>query len=119
MRILKRIFKIILIVVAVLFLGLLITAHIFMSPSSDEKILEKLNTSFSNPQVFYNDYKGFEYRIISMQKEVDTTLPILVFVHGSPGSAMDYQRYLKDSLLNAKSNIVAYERVGYGPNNLR
>ena len=49
-----------------------------------------------------------------MQKELDTTLPVLIFVHGSPGSGMDFKRYLKDSDLNQNANLIAYDRVGYG-----
>lgn len=49
-----------------------------------------------------------------MQQKLDTTIPTIIFVHGSPGSALDFKSYLKDSILNKKFNLISYDRVGYG-----
>lgn len=65
------------------------------------------------PIIKTNSYKQFRYRVIAMQKEIDTTLPTLVFVHGTPGSSLDFKRYLADSILNTKANMISYDRVGY------
>jgi pimeloyl-ACP methyl ester carboxylesterase len=117
MRRLKKILKIVIIIISLLIFGILIAAHLMLKPSSDDKILEKLENAHRKPFIKYNKYKNFEYRVIAMQKVIDTTLPTLVFVHGSPGSPLDYARYFKDSLLNEKANIIGYERVGYGIKN--
>jgi len=114
----KKILKVVSIVIGILFIGLLVTAHILLKPASDEKITEKLSTGIAQPYIFKKEFKGFEYRLVSMQKELDTMLPTLVFVHGSPGSPLDYKRYLNDSCLNRKANLITYERVGYGLKNL-
>jgi len=117
MRRFKKILKIIGIVIGVLFIGLLIAAHIFLKPKSDAEVLEKLANSYHKPHIYYNSYKEFKYRVIAMQQAIDTVLPTLVFVHGSPGSILDYSRYFKDSTLNTKANILSYDRIGYGINN--
>ena len=117
MRRLKKILKITSIIIGVVCVGLFVMAHIFLKPASDKKVLEKLTNPYHKPQVFYNSYKTFKYRVVAMQQELDTRLPTLVFVHGSPGSVLDYSRYFKDSLLNLKANILGYDRIGYGPNN--
>ena len=117
MRRLKKILKVVIIIISLLILGILIAAHLMLKPRSDDKVLEKLDNAFHKPFVNYNNYKNFEYRVVAMQKVIDTTLPTLVFVHGSPGSPLDYARYFKDSLLNKKANILGYERVGYGLTN--
>ncbi len=114
MRKIKRIFKIVALVVLTLLLVFFIAIHVFMSPESDKKVLEKLASSFTTPHIYYNHYKDFDYRVIAMQQTIDTILPTLVFVHGSPGGTLDYKRYFKDSLLNARANIIGYDRVGYG-----
>ena len=118
MRKVKKIFKIILIVITTLFIVLLISAHIFLKPASNEKVIEKLSKGIVKPYITTNTYKAYDYRVIHMQKNLDTTLPTLIFVHGSPGSSLDYKRYLNDSLLNKKANLIAYDRVGYGQTNL-
>ena len=118
MRKFKKILKVISIVIGFLFIGLLVAAHILLRPASDEKITDKLSIGIAQPNIFKKEFKGFDYRVIAMQKEIDTTLPTLVFVHGSPGSPLDYKRYLNDSSLNRKANLITYERVGYALKNL-
>lgn len=110
----KKIFKVTGIVVTILFLGLLVATHVFFSPKSDKNLLEELTTNNLQPKVIHKNYEGFSYRVAAMQQEIDTAKPTLVFVHGSPGGLLDYKRYLKDSLLNARANILSYDRVGYG-----
>jgi len=117
MRRFKKILKIIGIVIGVFFIGLLIAAHVFLKPKPDAEVLEKLANSYHKPHIYYNSYKEFKYRVIAMQQAIDTVLPTLVFVHGSPGSMLDYSRYFKDSTLNSKANILSYDRIGYGINN--
>ena len=117
MRRLKKIFKIIGIVMGILIVGLFIAVHVFLKPRSDEKVLEQLDNLHHKPHIFYNSFKEYTYRVVAMQKKIDTTLPTLVFVHGSPGSVLDYSRYFKDSLINTKANILGYDRIGYGVNN--
>ena len=42
------------------------------------------------------------------------TLPTLVFIHGSPGSWMNYMHYMWDSTMRKKFRIVAIDRPGFG-----
>jgi len=44
----------------------------------------------------------------------DTGLPTLVFIHGSPGSWMNYMKFMWDSTLRNKFRIVAIDRPGFG-----
>ena len=114
----KKILKIVFIAIGILLIAILIAAHLLLKPASDSKIIAELSKGIATPYIINKHYKKFEYRIISMQKEIDTLLPTIVFVHGSPGSPLDYKRYLSDTLLNKKANILAYERIGYNQKNL-
>jgi pimeloyl-ACP methyl ester carboxylesterase len=42
------------------------------------------------------------------------SLPTLVFIHGSPGSWMNYMKYMWDSAMRKKFRIVAIDRPGFG-----
>jgi pimeloyl-ACP methyl ester carboxylesterase len=41
-------------------------------------------------------------------------LPTLVFIHGSPGSWMNYMHYMCDSILQKKFRMVSIDRPGFG-----
>lgn len=102
--------------VLLILIGLfLILIYYFTKPSSDAAIYEKFEDEKIKPTITYVDFEGHKVRIIHMQKTRDSLLPTIFFVHGSPGSSMDFKRYLKDSLLNSKANLISYDRVGYGP----
>ncbi len=112
----KSTLKIAGILFATLFIVILFSIYQFSKPKSNKYIVNHFkNTSFQ-PVVSFTDFEGHKVRIISMQKEIDTTLQTLIFVHGSPGSSMDFKAYLSDSILNKKSNIIAYDRIGYSIN---
>jgi pimeloyl-ACP methyl ester carboxylesterase len=42
------------------------------------------------------------------------TLPLLLFVHGAPGSWEAWQKYLKDTALQQRFRMIAIDRMGYG-----
>lgn len=48
----------------------------------------------------------------------DTSLPLVILVHGSPGSSSAYMSYMQDSQLLAKAQLVAVDRPGFGYSNL-
>lgn len=94
-----------------------VVAYRFISPKSDEQIVESFEGEKFQPFIEIKDFREHKVRVIQMQAEIDTTLPCLVFVHGSPGSSMDFKRYLKDEDLNTGFNLIAYDRVGYSDRN--
>jgi pimeloyl-ACP methyl ester carboxylesterase len=94
-----------------------VVAYRFISPKSDQQILQSFEGEKHQPHIELFDFNGKRIRVIQMQPELDTVLPCLVFVHGSPGSSMDFKRYLKDQDLNSRFNLVAYDRVGYSDRN--
>ena len=42
------------------------------------------------------------------------SLPTLVFIHGSPGSWMNYMKFMWDSSMRKKFRMVAIDRPGFG-----
>lgn len=116
----KKWFKIILRIATVLFaiVFLVVSSFIyrFTKLKTDASIYKKFEGEIHKINISRIQYKDHLVRVFSMQKAIDTSLPILIFVHGSPGSGMDFKRYLVDSELNANSNLITYDRVGYSIN---
>lgn len=114
MRILKKILKVVLYLFLVILILFLVLIHFIFQPKTDEDIKE----SIEGITLIHKNFEGYNYRLISSKKKLDTTVPNLLFVHGSPGSMLDYEAYFKDEELNQKANLISYERVGYGIDNV-
>ncbi len=108
-------------ITGVIFMALIAVAgyltYRFTSPDTDEEIKDRFQGEAYRPYISYENFKGFQVRVISMQQDIDEELPTLVLVHGSPGSAMDFKKYLKSEALNKIANVMTYDRIGYGKNN--
>lgn len=110
----KKTLKIIGIIFFVVFTLLIIQFYRFSTPKSDKKINKEFIENESAVYIKHQKFKNFEYRVLRTQKELDTTLPTIVFIHGSIGSALDFKQYLFDADLNKKANLISYDRIGYG-----
>jgi len=110
----RKVIKIIGWTLLVLIIVLSYLVYGFISPNTDSDIMEKFEGETYQPHISYENFKDHKVRVIHMQKEIDKKLPIIFLVHGSPGSSMDFQRYMKSEALNKAANIISYDRVGYG-----
>ncbi len=43
-----------------------------------------------------------------------SSLPLIVFVHGSPGALNAYEEYFSDTILSKYSDMIAVDRLGFG-----
>ena len=110
----RKVIKIIGWTLLVLIIVLSYLVYRFTSPNTDDDIIENFEGETYQPHISYENFKDHKVRVIHMQNEIDKKLPIIFFVHGSPGSSMDFQRYMKSEALNKAANIISYDRVGYG-----
>jgi len=113
---LKIVLKIVGLLFALILGALIVLFYRFSSPKSDVEIQKEFAKNNGAVFIKKHQFKGHHYRVLAFQKEIDTTLPTIVFVHGSPGSALDFKRYGADVDLNREANLMTYERVGYGIN---
>lgn len=97
-----------------LFVVLGILFYQFSQPKSNVYIQKEFAENNVEIHILQRQYKNFKYRVLATQKEIDTTIPTLIFIHGSIGSALDFKNYLMDANLNEKANLIAYDRIGYG-----
>jgi len=111
---LKKIVKIIGILFLIGITILIFLFYRFSKPKSDENIRDYFIENGIHVSIKKGVFQNFKYRVLSTQKEIDTTQPNIVFIHGSIGAAFDFKNYLVDKDLNKKANLFAYDRIGYG-----
>ncbi len=74
--------------------------------------LQKLGQQ--EPPLFHDVYLAGGRNVHAVSMGVTDTLPVLVFVHGSPGSADACLNYLGDTSLSRRTGIIAIDRPGFG-----
>ncbi len=81
--------------------------------------------SKSELEAYFKDkpYKGTlhqireGYRVINYLTVGSDSLPLIVFVHGSPGSLGDFIRFMGDTTLVTKAQLISVDRPGFGSSN--
>ncbi|MFI5134275.1 MAG: alpha/beta fold hydrolase [Chitinophagales bacterium] len=101
------------IIVILLLLAPFIYSYVMMSEFSwsDNELNEYFKSRLMKPQ--YSEY-NVDGRTIFYASIGNDTLPMVLFIHGAPGSWYDYVRYFGDSNLTAKAHLVSLDRPGYG-----
>ncbi len=56
-------------------------------------------------------------RVVTYVKAGDENLPLVIFVHGSPGSLSAFIHFLADSILLEKTQLISVDRPGFGSSN--
>jgi len=115
-KIFKKALKIFTVVITISIVVLVVLFYRFSTPKSDKKIEADFLKSNSSIYLRQHQFKDYKYRVLTTKKELDSTLPTVVFVHGSIGSLLDFKTYLKDEDLNKGANLISYDRIGYGIN---
>jgi pimeloyl-ACP methyl ester carboxylesterase len=94
--------------------GILAQTVLFKNRWSDKKayrIFKKKNTPVTIYDTLINQ-QHIHYAITG-----NDSLPTLVFIHGSPGSWMNYATYMWDTTLLKKFRMVSIDRPGFGYSN--
>ncbi|MFN7116470.1 MAG: alpha/beta fold hydrolase [Saprospiraceae bacterium] len=80
---------------------------------SDAQSLEYFNKRKIAVKIHRKSLQDREIRYLESSR-LTPDAPLVVFVHGAPGSAREFHTYLADSLLLTKANLVSIDRPGYG-----
>jgi pimeloyl-ACP methyl ester carboxylesterase len=63
-----------------------------------------------------HEYK-YDHQKINYLKVGDEELPLVVFVHGSPGSLSAFIDFMADTVLLSKAQLITVDRPGFGESN--
>ncbi len=79
----------------------------------------EINHFFANQK-----YKGSLHQSAASREQTinylhvgDTTKPLIIFIHGSPGSLSAFIDFMKDSALLKKAQLISVDRPGFGESN--
>lgn len=79
---------------------------------------KKTNRHFEKKEIGINiirkSFNGTTVRYLETGQLDDPNSPLILFVHGAPGSSDVYFGYLSDTLLLQKAKLVSLDRLGYG-----
>jgi pimeloyl-ACP methyl ester carboxylesterase len=105
-----------LIILLGIFLPLLLLSRCIMFRISDEKAAKSFDTFPVKPSFHYYESKVEGQPTWKMHyAEIGSdTLPMVVFVHGSPGSWNAFIDYFKDSTLLKQARLLSVDRPGFG-----
>ncbi|HVG40664.1 MAG TPA: alpha/beta hydrolase [Chitinophagaceae bacterium] len=78
---------------------------------SDKELTSFFKENNIKGQIHYYNSHGRTMRYISMGND---SLPVLLFIHGSPASSSIYTDYYKDTSLSNHFKMFAVDRPGYG-----
>jgi pimeloyl-ACP methyl ester carboxylesterase len=78
---------------------------------SDEKATKSFQDTTKQPSFHYYQVGNRKMHYAEIGSD---TLPMVLFVHGSPGSWNAFISYFKDAALNKVARLVAVDRPGYG-----
>jgi pimeloyl-ACP methyl ester carboxylesterase len=79
--------------------------------TSDKVIYEQFGEKGVQPEFFNYDHAGRNIHFASVGNSCD---PMIIFVHGSPGSLDNFLYFLKDERLYANYHIISVDRPGFG-----
>lgn len=89
-----------------------ILCHSCMTFRMSRKELQHfLDTKTSNGS---HHFYTTESRTLHYAQAGDTTKPLMLFVHGSPGSLSAFTHFLTDSVLTAQALLITADRPGFG-----
>ncbi|HCW07674.1 MAG TPA: alpha/beta hydrolase, partial [Cytophagales bacterium] len=83
-----------------------------MSSSEIKEHFAKKNLKYD-----LQEYTVGKNRVINYLHVGDESLPLIVFVHGSPGSLSAFIDFMDDTLLLKHAKLVSVDRAGFGASN--
>ena len=86
----------------------------FQFRTTDKKQWEELSVLNTNYFIDIGEKQVDSNRIHYTLVVSDSTFPLAVFIHGSPGSSSNFLQYAKDTSLLKEYNVLLLDRPGFG-----
>lgn len=101
--------------VVLVIVGLLFFANSCMKlRTSSSKVQKQFEKKGVPVQVNHYDFEGKSIRYVLTDKFSEKKLPLVVFVHGAPGSSDNFYQFMQDIALAQRATMISVDRLGYG-----
>ncbi len=110
-RWLRRLLRTIIVLIGLFIIACFIFDHYVQFRKPDEELRRIFGEQNINASIHYYSTQGRKLRYVSAGND---SLPVLLMLHGSPGSISFYSRRFSDSALKNKFRFYAVDRPGYG-----
>lgn len=94
--------------------SILIASSCMRMRKSDRKIIKVFAKQNVSPTISRITFDDREMRYVEVNQHPEKKMPVIIFVHGAPGSSDNYYEYLYDSTLYQSAVLIAIDRLGYG-----
>jgi hypothetical protein len=109
---LKKILKLILIITGIIIFILYLVFRFFLDlKMSDAKVEEYFSAETIKPAFHFYEAEGHTMHYVDIG---DKSKPVIIFVHGSPGSWDAFAAYFKDPEMLLNFRMISVDRIGYG-----
>ena len=103
------------VLLGILLVVLILFSHNCMTFRYTDTQIQKTFVSSSLPLTIHREnYNGQTLRYFRLTNPLYKKKPLLLFVHGAPGSGMDFENLLKNDQLQNQFDILSIDRLGYG-----
>ncbi|MFK7900144.1 MAG: alpha/beta fold hydrolase [Cyclobacteriaceae bacterium] len=84
--------------------------------TSDKSALKAYKKKGIELKIHHKPFQSIPIRYLETGETTDDA-PLILFLHGAPGSSNAFDTYLQDSVLLSKATLVSVDRLGYGYSN--
>jgi pimeloyl-ACP methyl ester carboxylesterase len=110
-RLFRRILRVLVILIGLFIIACYVVDHYYQFRKSDDELKKIFAERKINGSIQYYETHGRRLRYSSAG---DTSLPVLLMLHGSPGSISYYSGRFADSAIRGRFRVYAVDRPGYG-----
>ncbi len=93
------------------FIFLFMLLHLADTRISDKELLSRLDINNDTVSIHYYKSQGYNIRYADVGSQ---DKPMVIFIHGAPGSLDAFMDFLNDTTLRKKFRMIAVDRPGYG-----
>jgi pimeloyl-ACP methyl ester carboxylesterase len=107
----RRILRVLVVLIGLFIIACYVVDHYYQFRKSDDELKKIFAERKINGTIQYYETYGRRLRYSSAG---DTSLPVLLMLHGSPGSISYYSGRFADSAIRGRFRVYAVDRPGYG-----